>query len=322
MSSQMFAQIIDANINRVSEGLRVIEEYVRFVACHAEFTAQLAALRRQINQTETSKNANLMSRNTAMDMRAKEIPVRRSSIQDILIANFKRVEEGLRVLEEYTGNAVFNQVRYDVYMLEKAIVLLAQTSKINPGLYLISDNLSILEQGMKWGCSLVQLRDKKASKRDIWHKAVQLKSISEMYNIPWVINDHIDIALSVGASGLHTGQDDLPVAQIRDILGPQKLIGRTTHDITQGQDAQSQGADYVSVGPIWETPSKPGRDAIGTTYLRHAQTKLSIPYVAIGGINQSNISEIMSFSPPLVGVIRDYQSIPEWRRTYFQSSSL
>src|SRR4051812_42075252 len=110
-----FPQIIDANINRVSEGLRVIEEYARFVAGHKAFTDRLAAIRKEVNTAEPGKIQNLASRNTEQDMRAQETPRPRSSITDLLSANFKRVEEGLRVLEEYTGNPLFNALRYEMY---------------------------------------------------------------------------------------------------------------------------------------------------------------------------------------------------------------
>src|SRR5258708_23811451 len=113
-----YYQIIDANINRVSEGLRVIEDYTRFISKQKFFTNQLAKLRKQINSSENEPINNLLIRNTDGDMRAKEIPQKREDIIALLKANFKRVEEGLRVLEEYTGNALFNRVRYEIYDLE------------------------------------------------------------------------------------------------------------------------------------------------------------------------------------------------------------
>jgi thiamine-phosphate pyrophosphorylase len=314
----MTAQIIDANINRVSEGLRVIEDYVRFIAKHKPITDQLATLRKKINrtETETTKIAHLRARQTGTDMREKEPPPVRLSIQETLIANFKRVEEGLRTLEEYTGNALYNNARYDVYMLEKEVVLLAEKPVIKKGIYLISDDPAILKQGMQWGCALVQLRDKTATKEQIYNKALTIKEMALLFDVPWLINDYLDIALLTDANGLHTGQDDLPVPTLRHLMGDHKLLGRTTHTHEQGIIAQEGGADYVSVGPIWETPSKPNRAGIGFDYLNQA-SQLEIPYVAIGGINRSNISEIMGYHPPMVGVIRDYKNIPEWNKNYF-----
>ena len=310
-------QIIDANINRVSEGLRVIEDYSRFIACDKPITDQLAQIRKKINRSEQNKTKHLLSREIGTDMRAKEKPTVRSSIKETLVANFKRVEEGLRVLEEYTGASLYNEARYDVYMLEKTVVLWATKPCIKHGLYLISDDPDRLKQGMEWGCSLVQLRDKTVSKEQLYNKAVLVKDIATSFDVPWIINDYLDIALLLDADGLHTGQDDLPVSMLRPLLGDHKILGRTTHDIQQGQQAQKEGADYVSVGPIWETPSKPGRAGIGLDYLKQASTQLEIPYVAIGGINADTISEVMDYKPPMVGVIRDYLQIPNWKQRYY-----
>ena len=116
--------------------------------------------------------------------------------------------------------------------------------------------------------------------------------------------------LAVDADGLHTGQDDLPIQIQRQWIGPHKIIGKTTHTLDQGLTAQSQGADYVSVGPLWKTPSKPNRDAIGFDYLKAAASQLRIPYVAIGGVNLSNIDQLIPFNPPIIGLIRAYEDIP------------
>lgn len=119
--TETYPTIIDANINRVSEGLRVIEEYTRFIAQHKPLTDQLATLRKQVNQTESyqQKTHHLAARNTTHDMRAMDPPTQRKNTFDILKANFKRIEEGLRVLEEYTGNPQYNMFRYACYELEK-----------------------------------------------------------------------------------------------------------------------------------------------------------------------------------------------------------
>ncbi|MBT5856160.1 thiamine phosphate synthase [bacterium] len=307
------APIIDANINRVAEGLRVIEEYCRFIAGNKSLTDQLATLRKTVAQTESAETriSHLNARETASDMRAKETPPQRKNLHDLLTANFKRVNEGLRVLEEYTGNAIYNQCRYDCYDLEKTILLTLLKPIIKPGIYLISHDPEILIKGLKWGVSLIQLRAKDETKETIYNKAQSLIQPAKDAGIPFIINDYLDIAKSLNADGLHTGQDDIPISDQRQLLGPHKLIGRTTHDLEQGLIAQSDGADYVSVGPIWDTPSKPNRPGIGMDYLQAASTELHIPYVAIGGINHSTIDQVIPLSPPLIGLIRDYDRIPE-----------
>ncbi|RAP26734.1 thiamine phosphate synthase [Candidatus Marinamargulisbacteria bacterium SCGC AG-333-B06] len=305
----MFNQIIDANINRASEGLRVIEEYVRFIAKHKNYTDQLSGIRKKLNKCIPQTASLLSIRNTEQDMRAKEKPEKRESIHHVLTANFKRIQESLRVLEEYTGDVIFNECRYDIYELEKNISLSALKKEIKPGIYLISDDPSILKQGIAWGVSMIQLRDKHATKEELYQKAKEIKECNS--TIPFVLNDYLDIVHALDLDGLHTGQDDINISIQRKILGPHKIIGRTTHTITQGKEAEQAGADYVSIGPIWETPSKPGRKAIGYDYLKKARLKLTIPYVAIGGINYDSITKIIEHQAPLIGLIRGYKEIPK-----------
>ncbi len=304
-------RIVDANINRISEGLRVIEEYLRFVAGQKDLTFKLSKIRKKINITETDFVANLLYRDTDKDMRAREKPTKRMDIFILLKANFKRVEEGLRVLEEYTGNQLYNQLRYEMYELEKEILLKVIKKNIVPGIYLISDSVNILEFGLNQGVSLIQLRDKKASKTEYLKKALKVKKIVQKFQVPLIINDYLDIALLVDADGLHTGQDDLPIKELRKIFGEHKILGRTTHNFNQGQIAEKEGADYISIGPIWATPSKPGRPEIGFEYLKKAKKQINIPYVAIGGINLNNLAQVLKYQPPLIGLIRDYQNLPK-----------
>jgi thiamine-phosphate pyrophosphorylase len=306
--------IIDANLNRISEGLRVIEEYTRFISQNKAQTDQLSALRKKIASKITEPHQLLNIRNVSHDMRAYEEPSKRNSLIDILTANFKRVTQALRVLEEYSGDADFNRMRYDMYTLEKQVLLPLYQKPLPRGIYAISDTIDHLISSIYSGASLIQLRDKHASKHDIYQKAqalkTQLSAIPQAATIPLIINDHIDIAIAIDADGLHTGQDDIPIAIQRQLLGPHKIIGRTTHSLNQGLDAQAQGADYVSVGPIYETPSKPNRDGIGLNYLQEAITHLTIPYVAIGGINLKTIDSILYYNPPLIGLIRAHDDIP------------
>ncbi|RAP38778.1 thiamine phosphate synthase [Candidatus Marinamargulisbacteria bacterium SCGC AAA071-K20] len=312
-------QIIDANINRVSEGLRVIEDYVRFISQDEGQTKHLSAMRKRLNMTENNKAEHLFSRDTTKDMRAKEVPQKRVNLVDLLTANFKRVEEGLRVLEEYTGISLYNEARYDAYDLERDILLPLMKKMIPSGIYLISDEVEVLKKGLEWGVSLVQLRQKDADKETLLNKAYEITALAKAADIPFIVNDFLDIAQLVAADGLHTGQDDISVSEQRKLLGPHKIIGRTTHTLEQGLKAEADGADYVSVGPIWETPSKPNRDGIGFEYLEAASDQLSIPFVAIGGVNKTRLHEVLRYKPPLIGLIRDYEAIPEMQAILQQS---
>jgi thiamine-phosphate pyrophosphorylase len=313
----MYQQIIDANLNRVAEGFRVIEDYTRFISKQKSVTDQLAKLRKEINQSESEPINNLLIRNTNEDMRAKEIPKKREDIIDLLKANFKRVEEGLRVLEEYTGDPTYNKIRYDVYDIEKEVVLGAMRKKLKPGVYLISDDLSILEQGIKWKVSAIQLRDKKSSKKIVFGKALAIKEKAKKAGVPLIINDYIDIAILSDADGFHSGQDDIGIQSVRKILGPHKIIGRSSSTLAEGLKAQKDGADYIGIGPIWASDSKPEYKAIGVDYLRKAKEQITIPYAAIGDINFKHMADIFLFRPPLVALIRAYREIPAIQKKYF-----
>ncbi len=299
----MYAQVIDANLNRVTEGLRVIEEYARFVASHREVSTQLSRLRHDIATRNPGWQLQLMARDTELDVRACDPPARRESIEQLLRANFRRVTEGLRVLEEYTGDAHYNIARYAMYELEKEIVLRLLKPPIDRGVYVISGDVDVLIDAARRGAVLIQLRNKYLSKAELFVQATRLMA-ERVPHVPVIINDYLDIAVAVKADGLHTGQDDLPISEQRRILGPHRLIGRTTHSLDQGSIAEAEGADYISIGPIWETPSKPGRAGIGVDYLAEAATTVSIPYVAIGGIDFERAKTVAAYRPPMMGIVR------------------
>jgi thiamine-phosphate pyrophosphorylase len=309
-----YLQIIDANICRVSEGLRIIEEYLRFTTQQKSLMDQFAKIRKEVNLSEKNYSQQILSRKS--DLRFAEPAPSRKDRDTILKANFKRVEEGLRVLEEYTGNSFYSKKRYEVYLLEKEVLSFVLKKNLKPGIYLISDDLKILEQGLLWKVSCIQLRDKVSSKEAVLKKALSIQKKARKALVPLIINDYVDIALLCDADGFHSGQDDLDIASIRKLLGPDKIIGRSTQTLQQGLKAQKDGADYVGVGPIFSTPTKPDRSAIGFDYLEQAKSQLTIPYVAIGGINVETMEQIEKFSPPLVAVVRGYQDIPKIMKKY------
>ncbi|MEK9657959.1 MAG: thiamine phosphate synthase [bacterium] len=313
MHHRAYPPITDANQNRAAEGLRVIEDYCRFYLQHKTLTDKSALLRKRIHKIMPQSLAQLQIRDTHKDQRAKEPPTPRKNSRDLLTANFKRVTEALRVLEEYTSNAAYNELRYDCYELEKNVLLQAAKPSINTGIYLISADPDILKKGLTWGVSLIQYRDNSASKEQIYNVCKELKPLAQKAKTPMIVNNFLDIALLLDADGFHSGQDDLDVDKQRQLLGDHKLIGKTSHNIQQGKKAQAQGADYVSVGPIWETPSKPGRKAIGFDYLKIAQAQLNIPYVAIGGIeNKERFDQVQHYHPPMIGIVRAAEELPAW----------
>jgi thiamine-phosphate pyrophosphorylase len=153
---------------------------------------------------------------------------------------------------------------------------------------------AVMEAALKGGAEFVQLRDKRASKRELLEKAKMLRELTWRYGVPFVVNDHPDIALAVDADGVHLGQDDLPLSVARDVLGPDRIVGISTHSIEQARQAEKEGADYIGVGPVFPTGTKPGRTAVTTSYVRQAAKEIRIPFVAIGGITPANAGEVIA----------------------------
>lgn len=253
------------------------------------------------------------ARDIEKDVRANEVIQPRNNIYGLLLANMKRSQEALRVLEEYTGDDHFRVFRYELYELEKVCFLNIRKPWELRWIYLISHDVTILRKWLELGADIIQLRCKDITKWELLERAYEAKKLAEEFNKPLIINDHLDIAQIVDADGIHTGQDDISIAEIRKLWSSDKIYGRTTHSLEQGRAARDQGVSYVSVWPIWTTPTKPDRAAIGFEYLSNVSV-LWIPFVAIGGINHENISEILPYKPSMIAVVRDYESISELRK--------
>lgn len=310
----MHPAILDANIHRACEGLRVIEEYFRFVVNDESLTNKLAGLRKKVSHhaLPVSDRVRMKARDTESDVRAHEVIQSRKNTYDLLLANMKRSQEALRVLEEYTGDDHFRVFRYELYELEKECFLNIRKPGELRGVYLISHDVAILRKWLELGADIIQLRCKDITKTELLERALEAKKLAEEFNKPLIINDHLDIAQIVDADGIHTGQDDISITDMRKLWSPDKIYGRTTHSLEQGRIARDAGASYVSVGPIWSTPTKPDRAAIGFEYLSKA-VELWIPFVVIGGINHENISEILPYKPPMIAVVRGYENIAKIR---------
>lgn len=154
--------------------------------------------------------------------------------------------------------------------------------------------LEVMEEAILGGADIIQLRDKTSSKRVVLEKARALRELTKKYNVPFIINDHIDVALAVDADGIHLGQDDLPLEEARKIVGPNKIIGISTHHIDEARAAEAGGADYIGVGPIFPTKSKKDVvDPVTTAYIEQVVKEINIPFVAIGGIKKHNVDQVL-----------------------------
>ena len=154
------------------------------------------------------------------------------------------------------------------------------------------------------GVGIIQLRDKVSDKRHVLSLAIKLARILSKTKTLFIVNDYIDLALICGADGVHLGQDDIPLKAARKILGKSKIIGISCHNLRQALKAQKEGADYIGIGPIYETATKPGVKSIGLNPLRQLKDKIKIPYFAIGNIHEDNIKEITAAGATRIAVCR------------------
>jgi len=162
----------------------------------------------------------------------------------------------------------------------------------------------LLSEALAGGCDVLQLRDHDASDDDLMAAAARFRDACDAHDALFVVNDRPEIALHAGADGVHVGQDDLPVAAVRRLVGPDVFIGLSTHSPEQFDAGLASEADYLSVGPVWETSTKTGRPAAGLDYVRYAAARATKPWFAIGGIDEANIGEVVAAGARRAVVVR------------------
>ena len=320
-SERAIYRVIDVNLNRASEGLRVIEDGVRFILDDSSLTKKVKELRhsliKAIKVVPGFDEKKLIScRNSGKDVGAKLEEKPRGKVKELIRANFRRVQEAQRSLEEF-GKLLspllgqqFKRLRFQTYSLEKQVEMRLR-KELNLSLYAITDSSMIEEEDFEKrikeiaanGATLVQLREKTLPLRAFLKKACSMRRIIHP-PLLFIVNDRIDIAIASGADGLHVGQEDLPILMARQILGEDKIIGISTHSIEQARQAEKEGADYLAIGPIFATRSKPeAGPPKGTKIISQIKEVVSIPVVAIGGINLDNVEETLKAGADGVAVM-------------------
>ncbi len=318
-TTQDVAQLIDANLDRAREGLRVIEDWSRFGLNNKEFVISLKDWRQQLGQHhyEFYKKA----RSTRTDKGAGlEHPAQlnRCEPKEVVAANFARVQEALRVLEEFCRiihpelSKISANIRYKIYDLEidilKASNYSNRISKIkNCKLCLITKPhpqlIETISLALKAGVKMIQFRCKEGADSDNIELAQKIASACKSHDSLFIINDRLDIALATDADGIHLGQKDIPIEIARKLIGPEKIIGISTHSLKQIKVAENQACDYLGVGPIYKTSSKPKEKSLGVDFLKKIAHQIKTPWFAIGGINKVTISEINSLGVRRVALI-------------------
>jgi thiamine-phosphate pyrophosphorylase len=315
-SNTAIDRILDANFDRAREGLRIIEEWCRFGLNSESFTGECKHLRQELAQWHTADIR--AARDTPGDPGTELThpqEQQRANLTHVLQANFCRVQEALRVLEEYgklsypAMSAVAKTMRYQVYTLESRLLGHQRQLKLQRSLlYLVTTPtesiLETVEAALQGGVTLVQYRDKDADDLTRLQWGQKLRALCQRYDALFIVNDRVDLALALEADGVHLGQQDIPIALARQILGHNRIVGRSTHCPEDLHRAQEEGADYIGVGPVYETPTKPGRSAAGLDYVRYAADHATIPWFAIGSIDPDNLNEVLSANAERVAVVR------------------
>ncbi|MCS6865457.1 MAG: thiamine phosphate synthase [Gemmataceae bacterium] len=306
------ARVIDANLNRAREAARVVEDYCRFVLEDAYLTQLLKTLRHSIAAAGATWAISdlLAARETQADVGTQISTTdeyQRQSPHHVAMANIKRLQESLRTLEEFSKifdhkqAQRFEALRYQTYTVERALAFDSRRSLADARLYLLLTQSQCqaapewtLRQAAAGGVDLVQIREKHMNDRELLAWAKVVRQITRELGKLLIINDRCDIALLAEADGVHIGQEDLSVKDARRIVGPRRLIGVSTHSLEQLRQAVVDGADYVGIGPVFPSPTKPFESFPGLEFVRAATRESSLPAFALGGLSVSNIGEVIA----------------------------
>jgi thiamine-phosphate pyrophosphorylase len=294
-----------------------MEEAARMILEDAGLTVRLKTLRHDLIRGDAAFNLELLNARDSVQDVGSELKVKGENpgkdISTILVANARRAQESLRVLEELAklpemvgrlDSDRFKQARFELYTLEQQLVQrltrLERRKRIS-GLYVILDSgvlngrshLEAAEKVIRAGVKVIQLRDKITPKKQLIPLARELQALCRKHEVVFIMNDYLDIALAMNADGLHLGQDDLPVAEARKLLPYDKVLGCSADTAEGARAAEEAGADYIAVGAIFPTGSKNDIKVVGPDRLRLIKPALHVPLVAIGGINQENASEVV-----------------------------
>ncbi len=313
------ARIIDANTNRAREALRVLEDVARFHLADETLNREAKELRHSlaaaIGQSSVDLLRRLASRDTPGDVGTgvtAEGEYSRGGLRGVAAAAGARLSEALRTIEECAKSAgdpalarACESLRYRAYMLEKRVLVGVSAGRAPQWrlCVLVSESLcrhhpwlEVARRAVAGGADCIQLREKSLDGRELLARASALVRLGRDLNVSVIVNDRPDIALLAGAAGVHLGQHDLPIDQVRRLAGEGLLIGISTESTDQAVEAASHGADYCGIGPMFPTATKEkprlaGPDAV-RAYLG-APRLGGIPHLAIGGITPANVGEVV-----------------------------
>jgi len=323
-----YYRIVDANINRAAEGIRVCEDYARFVKNEKELSSTCKILRHKIRSLpEEVVEKCLLGRDSSNDVgceisRTTKIDDRRKTAE-FVAANCKRAQEALRATEEtlkilgyYEVAKTYEEIRFSCYSLEKKLF-----SKRNHCIDIIKQadiygitaeelsngrgNIEVVRHMLNAGIRVVQYREKEKSMLEKYQQCREIRRMTKECGAVFIVDDDVDLALCCGADGVHIGQDDLPIEEVRKIAGDM-VVGLSTHSPEQARDAVLRRADYIGVGPIFKTHTKKNVCApVGLSYLEYVVNNINLPFVAIGGIKEHNLGEVIAHGAKCVCLVSE-----------------
>ncbi len=315
-------RIIDANLNRAREALRVIEDHARFALDDSDAAGAAKRLRHNLKGIVDALGADVLlaARDIVSDV-GRDVKTRseltRASSDDVIRAAFARLTESTRVLGEY-GKLVSpdtaqtaESIRYRAYELQQRAVLRGdlrrQFRKVR--LYVIlSEALchgewrATAEAAIRGGATCIQLREKGLDDAELLARAKDLREMTRKQNVLFIMNDRPDIARLAAADGVHVGQGDLSVADVRRIAGGRSLVGKSTHTIEQFKTALDESPDYVAVGPMFPSTTKPQEHIAGPQTLAAARELTDLPIVGIGGITSASAESVVAAGANTIAV--------------------
>lgn len=318
------ARILDANANRAREAFRVLEDFARFDLNDVALSARIKEARHQLADALGGELSKLVirARDVESDVgRRIETATEyvRDNVADVVMAAGKRATEAVRVMEEYVktfdaGRArAFERLRYAVYDIERAVAVRIQARDRfgRVRLYVLLTEslcsgpwLPTAEQAVEGGADCIQLREKTLPDNVLLERTRILGRMCRKAGVLLIVNDRPDIARLGGADGVHVGRGDLPVSDARRIVGPSALVGVSTHTIEQARQAMSTSPDYLAVGPMFATTTKPQDRVPGPALVQGVRSETSLPVVAIGGIDAENVATVLEAGATCICVCR------------------
>jgi thiamine-phosphate pyrophosphorylase len=315
-------RILDAAANRAREGLRVVEDYVRFALDDRHLTSLLKNWRHRLSAVLSLLDSHGLasSRDTVRDV-GTSVRTPREGLRerplDVVTANFKRVQEATRTLEEF-GKVLspdlgrkLEALRYELYTFEKAVFLTHAARERFDGraLYvLVSSELCphgsgpVISAALAGGADIIQVREKKMSDRELVTYGRLVREWTARAGALFIMNDRPDLAMLTDADGVHVGQEELPVREARRVVGPDRLVGVSTHTIEQARQAVLDGADYIGVGPVCSSRTKAFGRLAGLDFVRQVAAEITLPAYAIGGIGLDNLEDVLAAGARRVAV--------------------